>query len=203
MAVKLGLKDVVALQSNISRIDEKGTLEYRGYNIHDLAINSPYEEVAYLLWHGYLPRKDELKDFSDDLAERRDLPPEIIGLLSNLSNLPKPTHPTVVLRTAVSYLGSWDKKLHVINSEENLEKSKNLLAKLPTIVAHHQRIRERKPLIHPDKNLGHAANFLWMLYGRKPEKIEEKAMNLDMVLHAEHTLNASTFSARIAASTLS
>ena len=203
MNVRLGLKDVVALHSDISRIDEKGILEYRGYDIRDLALNSSYEEVAHLLWHGRPPRKKELDEFTEDLAKRRELRPEIIGLLSNLSNLPKPTHPTVVLRTAVSYLGSLDKKIHEINPEENLEKSKNLLAKLPTIVAYYQRMRDNKPLVHPDRDLGHASNFLWMLYGRKPEEVEENTMNLDLVLHAEHTLNASTFSARIAASTLS
>lgn len=204
MSVKLGLKGIVALKSDISRIDnEIGILEYRGYNIHDLARNSSYEEVAFLLWYGYLPNKGEVRDFSNDLAERRELPPEIIGLLSNLSNLSKKTHPTVVLRTAVSYLGSLDEKLQVINREENLEKSRNLLAKLPTIVAYYQRMNDRKPLIYPDKRLGHVANFLWMLHGRKPTGIEENAMDLDLVLHAEHTLAASTFSARMAASTLS
>ena len=112
MTVKLGLEGVVALRSSISRVDEKGILEYRGHNIRDLAAYSSYEEVAYLLWYGCLPTKRELEDFSGNLAERRNLPPEMIGLLSTLKNLPKPTHPTVVLRTAVSYLGSLDRKLH-------------------------------------------------------------------------------------------
>lgn len=199
--IQEGLKDVVALQSTISRIDgEKGVLEYRGYSIHDLALHSTYEEVAFLILYGHLPKENELKEFSDELAEKRDLQPEIIGLLSTL---PKITHPMVALRTAISYFGSLDNKLHVISPEENLEKSKNFLAKLPTIVAYTHRIREGLPLIHPDKNLGHAANFLFMLKGEKPKSIEEKALDVDLILHAEHTLNASTFSARIAASTLS
>lgn len=199
--MRIGLKGVVALESDISRIDgEKGTLEYRGYNIHDLARYSNYEEVAFLLWFGRLPKKKELKEFSKDLSERRSILPEIIGLLSTM---PKITHPMVTLRTAISYCGSLDRKLHVINHRENLEKSKNLLARIPTMISYCYRLRESKELIHPNKNLSHAANFLYMFKGEKPDKIEEKALNLDLVLHAEHTLNASTFSARIAASTLS
>jgi citrate synthase len=204
MSVQLGLRGIVALESEISRLDPlNNLLEYRGYNIHDLARYSNFEEVAFLLWYGYLPKADEFDEFKDDLAGRRDLPPEIIGLLSNLCNLPKKTHPTVVLRTAVSYLGSLDERLHIINEEENFEKSKNLLAKIPTIIAYYQRIRERKSLIQPNKDLDQASNFLWMLNGRKPDEVEEKTLDLDLILHAEHTLNASTFSARMAASTLS
>jgi citrate synthase len=203
MAVRLGLEGVIALRSNISRVDEKGILEYRGYNINDLAKYSSYEEVAYLLWYECLPNKVESEAFSEDLNNRRNLSPEMIGLLSTLKNLPKPTHPTVVLRTAISYLGSLDKKLSTSSLEENLEKSKNLLAKLPTMIAYYQRMREGKNLVHPKQELGHAANFLWMLFGKKPDKTEEDSMDLDMILHAEHSLNASTFSARISASTLS
>jgi citrate synthase len=199
--VRPGLKNVVALQSNISRVDgEKGILEYRGYNIHDLAKYSTFEECAFLLWHGHLPKEKELEKFSRDLAKRRDLPPEIVNLLRKL---PRITHPTVVLRTAISYLGSLDKKLQVITPKECLEKSKNLFAKIPTIVAYYQRIRERKSPIPPKKNLSYAENFLWMLFGREPSKIESKAIETDFILHAEHGLNASTFSARISASTLS
>jgi citrate synthase len=203
MTVRLGLEGVIALRSKISRVDEKGILEYRGYNIDDLAKYSSYEEVAYLLWYECLPNKVELEAFSEDLNNRRTLSPEMIGLLSTLKNLPKPTHPTVVLRTAISYLGSLDKKLHTSSLEDNLEKSKNLLAKLPTMIAYYQRMREGKNLVHPKEELGHAANFLWMLFGKKPDKTEVDSMDLDMILHAEHSLNASTFSARISASTLS
>lgn len=196
-----GLKGIVALESDISRIDgEKGILEYRGYNIHDLAKYSTYEETTYLLLNKRLPTKDELYEFTQELAEKRELPSQIVKVLYNL---PKITHPTVILRTIVSYLGSMDTKLNVITSEENLQKSKNLTAKLPTIVAYYQNIRNEKPLIHPDENLGHAANFLHMLRGKTLDSIEKKAMDLDLILHAEHTLNASTFAARIAASTLS
>ncbi len=196
-----GLKNVVALHSDISRADgKKGVLEYRGYNIHDLAQYSTYEECVFLLWHGRLPKKQELEKFSQDLAKRRELPPEIIELLYKL---PRITHPMVVLRTAVSYLGSLDKKLQEITPDECLEKGKNLLAKMATIVAYYHRIREGKALIPPKKNFSHTDNFFWMLFGRKPNEIESKTMAIDFILHAEHTLNASTFVARIAASTQS
>ena len=96
-----------------------------------------------------------------------------------------------------------DKELKVINPEENLRKSKDLIAKAPTIIAYYQNIRDKKPLIYPNKDLGHAANFLYMLKGKKPDKIEEEALDRDFLLHTEHTLNASTFSARLSASTFS
>jgi len=201
MKTREGLKNVVALDSEISWIDgKKGILEYRGYNIHDLVKYSSFEEVVYLLWEGRLPNKEELENFSKDILERRELPLEIVKLLKVL---PKYTHPMVILRTAISYLGSLDKKLHTISQEENLEKAKNLLAKIPTIIAYSQRIIEKKPLVPPDKSLSQAANFLWMFKKKRPPKMEEKILDTDLILHAEHGLNASTFAARIAASTLS
>lgn len=199
--VKRGMKDVVVLESDISRIDgEKGELEYRGYPIEELAENSSYEEVAFLLLNGYLPTEAELKEFSNQLAEKRHLPPEVIGVLSSL---PEITHPMVVLRTAISYCGSLDEKLHIIEHEENLRKSKEILAMIPTIIAYTHRMREGKRLYHPRKDLGHVANFLWMLKGREPDPLEVKSLDTDLILHAEHTLNASTYSSRIAASTKS
>ncbi len=201
MSVHHGLKGIVAVESDISRVDGvNGILEYRGYNIHDLAKNSSFEEVAFLLLNGHLPAKAELNDFSQELVERRELPGKIIGVLYNLPTI---NYPTVILRTIYSYLGDMDQKIFVINPEENRRKAMDLIAKTPTIVAYYQKIREDKPVIHPNKDLGHAANFLWMLKGEEPNRFYEKAMDLDLVLHAEHTLNASTFAARIAASTLS
>ncbi len=199
--VKEGMDGVVALESKISKIDgENGELEYRGYSIHDLAQHSTYEETTYLLWNGYLPTEEELEEFKRDLARRRRIPPEIIGLLSSLPDI---THPMVVLRTAISYCGSLDEKLHEINDEENMEKSKDILAMIPTIVAYTHRMREGKRLVHPREDLGHAANFLWMLKGEEPTPTEVEALDTDLILHAEHTLNASTYSSRIAASTMS
>lgn len=197
-----GLKDVIACESKISRIelvDGKAILEYRGYDIRDLARNSCYEEVAYLLLYGELPKKYELQDFKIELAERRELPPQIIGLLTHL---PQYTHPMVVLRTSISYLGSLDKLKDLKTREENLEKSKSLIAKIPTIIAYYHRIRMGKNLIPPTLELSHAANFLYMMNGYEPSKIAERALDVDLILHAEHELNASTFAARVAASTL-
>lgn len=197
-----GLEDVVALESKISRIelvDGTAVLEYRGYDIRDLAKKSTFEEVCYLLLYGELPKKYELQDFKIELAERRELPPQIIGLLTHL---PHYTHPMVVLRTSVSYLGSLDKKLHEKSREESLEKSKSLIAKFPTIIAYFHRIRMGKNLIPPTLELSHAANFLYMLHGEEPSSTAERALDMDLILHAEHELNASTFVARVAASTL-
>ncbi|MDI9645799.1 MAG: citrate/2-methylcitrate synthase [Archaeoglobales archaeon] len=197
-----GLEDVIALESKISRIelvDGTAILEYRGYDIRDLAKKSTFEEVCYLLLYGDLPKKYELQDFKIELAERRELPPQIIGLLTHL---PQYTHPMVVLRTSVSYLGSLDKKLHEKSREECLEKSKSLIAKFPTIIAYFHRIRMGKNLIPPTLELSHAANFLYMLHGEEPSSTAERALDMDLILHAEHELNASTFVARVAASTL-
>ncbi len=197
-----GLEGVIACESSISRIDlvdGKAVLEYRGYDIRDLARKSSYEEVTFLLLYGRLPKKYELQDFKISLSEKRELPPQIIGLLTHL---PPYTHPMVVLRTAISYLGSLDRKIHVKTREENLEKAMNLVAKFPTIVAYYERIRTGRNLISPTLELSHAANFLYMLKGEEPTKTEEKALDMDLILHAEHELNASTFVARVAASTL-
>lgn len=199
--VNEGMKDVIALSSDISWIDgEGGELEYRGYSIHDLAEHSTYEETVYLLLHGELPTEQELEEFSQDLAEKRRISPEVIGLLSSLPDI---THPMVVLRTAISYCGSIDENLHVINDEENLKKSKEILAMIPTIIAYTYRMREGKQLIHPREDPGHAANFFYMFKGEEPDPLQERALDTDLVLHAEHTLNASTYASRIAASTLS
>ncbi len=197
-----GLKDVIASESSISRIElagDEAILEYRGYNIHDLAKHSNYEEVAYLLLYGELPSKTELELFSEELKERRELPPQVVGLLTHLSPF---SHPMVALRTAVSYLGTMDRNISYTSHEISIEKAKNLIAKFPTIVAYFHRIRMGEKLVHPDDNLSHSANFLYMLHGEEPTETMVKAMDLDFILHADHEFNASTFAARVAASTL-
>ncbi len=202
MDVKDGLKDVIATETSISRIellDGKAVLEYRGYNIHELAQNSTYEEVAYLLLFGELPSKSELELFTEELKERRELPPQVVGLLTHLSPF---SHPMVALRTAVSYLGTMDRNIAYTSHEISIEKAKNLIAKFPTIVAYFHRIRMGEKLVHPSDDLGHAANFLYMLHGEEPTETMERALDLDFILHADHELNASTFAARVAASTL-
>jgi len=180
-------------------VDGEAILEYRGYDIHDLAKHSTFEEVAYLLLFGELPSKSELEAFTEELKELRELPPQIIGLLTHL---PPFSHPMVVLRTATSYLGTMDKYIHHKSHERSLQKAKSLIAKFPTIVAYFHRIRTGQNLVHPNDELNHAANFLYMLHGVEPTKTEAKAMDLDLILHADHELNASTFAARISASTL-
>lgn len=196
-----GLEGVVAAESELSCIDgKKGILEYRGYDIHDLAKYSNYEEVVYLLWYGKLPTEKELKDFKTELAERRDLPDELITLLYEI---PKSAHPMVVLRTAVSFMGSFEDDPWDLDDEKNLERSKDMTAKIPTVVAYFDRIRNSREIVYPDKKLSHAGNFLYMLRGEKPAEIEERALDIDLILHAEHTMNASTFTARVCASTLS
>ena len=200
--VKEGLEGVIACKTSISRVDvENGRaiLEYRGYDIHELAKRSTYEEVVYLLLFGELPTKKQLKEFEEELKDLRELPPQIIGLLTHL---PPFSHPMVVLRTAISYLGSMDKDIHYIDYEHSIQKAKSLIAKIPTIIAYFHRIRMGRDLVHPNPELGHAENFLYMLRGEEPEEIEAKALDLDLILHADHELNASTFAARIAASTL-
>jgi len=202
MGVAGGLKDVIATETKISRIElreGKAILEYRGYDIHDLAEKSSYEEVAYLLLFGELPSRDELELFSEELKERRELPPQVVGLLTHLSPF---SHPMVALRTAVSYLGTMDRNISYTSHEISIEKAKNLIAKFPTIVAYFHRIRMGEKLVHPSDDLGHAGNFLYMLHGEEPTKTMERAMDLDFILHADHELNASTFAARVAASTL-
>ncbi|AGK61740.1 citrate synthase [Archaeoglobus sulfaticallidus PM70-1] len=197
-----GLEDVVACETSICRIaveEDRGVLEYRGYDIHELAKNSSYEEVAFLLLFGDLPSKSEFESFKEELAMKRELPPQIIGLLTHL---PPFTHPMVVLRTAISYLGSMDKHIQYKSHERSIEKSISLIAKFPTIVAYFHRIRTGQNLIHPREDLSHAENFLYMLHGEEPTETMAKSLDLDFILHAEHELNASTFAARIAASTL-
>jgi citrate synthase len=201
MLVNHGLQGIVALETDISQVDgTAGTLEYRGYNIHDLAAYSSFEEVTYLFLYKQLPTRLELTRFCDELVTQRDLPDQIVDVLYQL---PSFTHPSVIYRTAISCLGSLDSQLKVISSEENLRKAKHLIAKTPTIIAYHQNIRNRTPITHPRDDLSHAANMLWMLTRIEPEPIAVKALDLALVLHAEHTLNASTFAARISASTLS
>jgi citrate synthase len=201
MLVNHGLQGIVALETDISRVDgPAGALEYRGYNIHDLATYSSFEEVMYLLLYKQLPTRFNLRCFCDELVARRELPEQIVDVLYQL---PSFTHPSVIYRTAISCLGSLDPQLKVISPDENLRKAKDLIAKTPTIIAYHQNIRNKTPITPPREDLSHAANVLWMLTGEEPDPIAVRALDLALILHAEHTLNASTFAARISASTLS
>jgi 2-methylcitrate synthase len=197
---KEGLEDVVAADSAICYIDgTKGILSYRGIDIHDLAENSTFEEVCFLLWEGRLPKPDELKSIRRSLGEERTLPSEMLRLLTSL--VPHLT-PMDALRTVVSALAETDPDVRDMSPAANRRKAVRLTGQIATIVAAHHRIREGRPVVDPDPSLGHAEDFLRMLNGTKPTAEAAKAFDVALVLHADHELNASTFAARVTAATL-
>ncbi len=206
--VYTGLKGIYAARTALSYIDgKKGRLTYRGYAIEDLAEHTSFEEVTYLLWFGRLPNKRELDDFSKKLANEREVPSEIIDVLEAL---PKSTHPMDALKVGIAALGSFDPDLPSIwgqhihkKKEDNLRIAIRILSKMPTIVGYFHRIREGRDIVHPRKDLTHAVNFLYMMWKREPKDIEAKLMDLALILHADHGLNASTFACLVTASTLS
>ena len=197
---KEGLEDVVAADSAICYIDgTKGILSYRGIDIHDLADHSTFEEVCFLLWEGRLPKPDELRSIRRSLGEERNLPAEMLRLLTSL--VPHLT-PMDALRTVVSALAETDPDVRDMSPAANRRKAIRLTGQIATIVAAHHRIRESRPVIDPDPSLGHAEDFLRMLNGTRPTAEAAKAFDVALVLHADHELNASTFAARVTAATL-
>ncbi len=199
--VKAGLQDVVVATSAICSIDgQRGKLVYRGYDIHDLATNSNFEEVVYLLWHGRLPKRQEFDELKKDLAEHRPISPEMVDLLKRL---PPAQHPMETLRTAVSALSLYDSEAEDMSEEANRRKALRLTGQMGTLVAAYGRIREGKGPIAPDPKLSHAANFLFMLQGKPPHEEDARWFDIALILHADHSYNASTFAARVTASTLS
>jgi len=196
-----GLEGVVAAVSSICYIDgDRGILAYRGIDIHELADNSTFEETCYLLWFGKLPNANELRDLTRSLAEERKLDPAILNMLRQS---PRHALPMDVLRTAVSALSFYDPEENLNTPEANLHKSLRLTSQLAMIVAAYDRIRKGRPVVEPDRSLSHAANFLLMLNGEAPSKTAERALDIALILHADHELNASTFAARVTAATLS
>ena len=196
-----GLEGIVAANSGICWIDgEAGVLAYRGIDIHELAPNSTFEETAYLLWFGALPTKTELADFTKKLAAARTLHPDIIALMRNA---PKSATPMEVLRTAVSALSFYDPDEKAVDRASNIRKSFALTAQIAMIVAYYDRIRKGLDLPKPDPSLSHAGNFVWMLTGEKPSETATRTLDVALILHADHELNASTFAARVIAATLS
>ena len=196
-----GLEGVVAATSGICYIDgEAGVLAYRGIDIHELADKSTFEETCYLLWFGRLPRKNELAELKQKLAAERKLDPAIYNMMRGL---PKTATPMEVLRTAVSALSFYDAEAEKIDHDANVRKSIRLTSQLAMIVAGFDRIRKGKNVVDPDPSLSHAANFLLQLNGEKPTATAEKALDVALILHADHELNASTFAARVTAATLS
>jgi citrate synthase len=199
--LKVGLQDVVVATSGICSIDGvRGKLTYRGYDIGDLAAHSTFEEVVYLLWHGRLPKLAELTELNKQLTDNRSISPEIVDLLKRL---PPPQHAMETLRTTVSALSLYDPEAEDMTEEANRRKALRLTAQMGTLVAAFGRIREGKDPIAPNPKLSHAANFLYMLQGKVPGEAEARWFDVALILHADHSYNASTFAARVAASTLS
>jgi citrate synthase len=199
--VRSGLEGVVVAESAVCAIDgQTGTLSYRGIDIGELAENSTYEETAYLLWFGQLPTADELEAHCARLAAERRVPDIVWQIVESLPDSPPPME---ALRTAVSALSCCDPDVNEFGREANLNKAVRLTTRLPIMVANYKRHLEGQVRVEPDAELGHAANFLYMLRGQRAEPLEERAMDLAMLLMADHEFNASTFAARVTASTLS
>jgi citrate synthase len=195
------LEGIVATSSSICYIDgDKGVLAYRGIDIHELADHSTFEETCYLLWFGRLPKQSELKDLKERLAQERHLDAAIIEFLRSV---PKTALPMDVMRTAVSALGLYDADEKNNDHDANVRKAIRLTSQIPMIVAAYDRIRKGKPVVEADRALSHSANFLWQLNGTKPSSTAERALDIALILHADHELNASTFAARVTAATLS
>jgi len=189
-----GLKDVYFERSQTTFIDGKaGELRYRGYSIHDLAQNSCFEETAYLLIHGELPTAAQLAAFDAELKAARVLPDKILDVI----RLVQGAHPMDVLRTAVSALAAFDPETADTSRAATIRKGVRLSSQVPMIVAAHERIRNGLDPLPADPVLGHAANFLWLLKGTKPSADAAKLLDTDLVLHAEHGSNASSFTARV------
>lgn len=197
-----GLEDVVANTSEICYVyGKEGRLIYRGYDIHDLVNGqATFEEVIYLLWHGSLPSKTELEAFTAEIANQRTLTPEVLSFLKTVR---KDASPMEVLRTAVSYAGLYDADNGDESHEANVRKATRLVAQVPTMVATYERLSQGKDPIEPKSSLGMAASFLYLLNGEEPSEFTRNAFNTALILHADHELNASTFSARVTAATLS
>ncbi|HBJ30252.1 MAG TPA: citrate (Si)-synthase [Dehalococcoidia bacterium] len=194
-----GLREVYIDRSKSSFIDGNiGKLLYRGYNIDELAVHSNFEETAYLVMYGKLPTQAQLDEFDATLKAARLIPDEIVDIIKLTRN----SHPMDVLRTAISALSAYDPDTEDNSTEATLRKGLRLTAQAPTIVATHARVRDGKDLIAPDSNLNQAANFLNMLFGELPEQVDSDLIDKDFVLHAEHGINASSFGARVAASTV-
>lgn len=195
-----GLRGVVAAQSSIGDVNgEEGILIYQGYNIHDLAENSTFEEVVFLLWNGRLPKADELAALESELRANYEAPKDVIALMKQY---PKEADPMDVLRTAVSSLDFYDTEGHGTDREHAMKAAVKITGQIGTLAAAWDRIRNGKDVVAPDKNLGIAENFLYMLHGEKPDADEARMFDIALILHADHELNASTFTTRVVAGTL-
>ncbi|WP_405102490.1 citrate synthase [Oceanobacillus sp. FSL H7-0719] len=200
MTTTKGLEGVVAAQSSVSSIIDD-QLTYVGIAIDDLAENAGFEEVIYLLWHQELPNKEELEALRKELAENMKLSEELVNHLKSYDL--KSVHPMAALRTAVSFMGLYDPEPEATSKEANLHRAVRIQAQIAMIVAAFARIRKGQEPVQPKADVSFAENFLYMLNGKEPEAIEVEAIDKALVLHADHELNASTFTARVCIATLS
>lgn len=199
-AATAGLRGVVAAQSAIGDVNgEQGILIYQGYDIHDLAEHSTFEEVIFLLWNERLPKADELADLKAKLSANYEAPAQVIELMKQF---PKDGDPMDVLRTAVSMLDFYDEGAHETTREGAMTAAIKLTAQIGTLVAAWERIRTGKELVAPDTSLSIAENFLYMFHGKKADADEARMFDIALILHADHELNASTFTTRVIAGTL-
>ncbi|HLN97378.1 MAG TPA: citrate synthase [Pyrinomonadaceae bacterium] len=195
-----GLRGVAAATSSISDVNgEKGELIYQGYNIHDLANHATFEEVIFLLWNKRLPNRTELSELEIALRAAYEVPRELITLMKQF---PRDADPIDVLRTAVSALEFYDPQARDISRANSIKTAIKLTAQFPTIVAASDRIRRGLEPLQPDRSLNIAANFLYLLKGEKPSERDARVFDVCLILHADHELNASTFTARVVAGTL-
>ena len=199
-----GLEGVNAGRTSICRVDQT-SLIYRGYEIADLAEHASFEEVAHLLLIGHKPSPEELSSFSAGLASHRELPKHVVDYLQTAKPMlaSHTATPMDVLRTAVSILGNLHPNSQSTVHHDNLRKAKELLARIPTIIGHMQNIIDGRDVVEPDPSLGHAANLLYMMTGEKPSDREARVIDVSLILYAEHDYNASTFTSRVIAATLS
>jgi citrate synthase len=195
-----GLEGIVAAESSICYIDgDAGILSYQGFNIHELAGKATFEEVIFLLWNGRLPKKAELDELNAALVASRGIASEVTAFIKDSGK----ALPMDMLRTAVSMLSLHDPLSRDMSTEANHKKAINLMSQTATIVTTFERLRTGKSVVEGDPTLGFAANFLYTLTGKRPDEVMEKAIDVALVLHADHELNASTFAARVVAATLS
>ncbi len=196
-----GLQDVIAGESGICYIDgAKGLLSYRGYNIHELAPNSSFEETSHLLWFGKLPTASELEDTRTAMSKSRAIPDEVLAMMRHFA---KSAVPMEALRSGISVLSMFDPESEDASVEANGRKAMRLTAQTATVVAAIARLRDGKDPVPPRTDLSHAGNFYYMLTGDAPNEVVERALDISLILHADHELNASTFAARVTAATLS
>ncbi|MYM19927.1 bifunctional 2-methylcitrate synthase/citrate synthase [Brevibacterium sp. 5221] len=199
--IKKGLAGVVVDTTAVSKVvQETNSLTYRGYPVQELAAACSFEEVAYLIWHGELPTRAQLDEFTRSERDKREIDPQLVDLLLSL---PRDSHPMHVVQTAVAYLGAVDPHADETGEEANRRIAERLYAQLPTIVAIDHRRRHGLDPVAPSKDLGYAANFFHMVFDEVPAEEIVRAFDISMILYAEHSFNASTFTARVITSTTS